>query len=142
MVAAWFDRLAHVVGSRSRRVALRTALGGATAAASGLLASAPPSHARKKCKKRKQTCPVCPPPPPVSFCAGKNQCAQIADRPCQASGESCVCWIRQDNATPFCGTDGPQVDTCDSCTAEQICVVLGGACASNFACVSPCPDPL
>jgi hypothetical protein len=69
MDASLFDRLAQAIGERSRRGALRTALAGATLAATGLLASAPTSEAKKK-KKRKK-CPTCPTCPVCPTCTGK-----------------------------------------------------------------------
>jgi hypothetical protein len=58
MKGSGVDRSNRVVDAGSRRFALKSALGGAAIAVSGLLSSSSESQARKK--KRKKKCPTCP----------------------------------------------------------------------------------
>jgi hypothetical protein len=141
-----FDALARAVpAAGSRRRAVGAVLGGSLAAL-GLREAGAKKH-KKNHKKDKDTCPppttsTCPPPPTPAFCAGKNECAQIASTPCATSGSACNCWMRQDNATSYCSVvaTGPHL-SCAPCTAGQICVVLGGKCSTGYGCVTPCPNP-
>jgi hypothetical protein len=64
MDASLFDRLAQALAVRSRRGALRTALGGAAVAATGLLVSIPSAGAKKKKKRRKSALTARPAPCP------------------------------------------------------------------------------
>src|SRR4051812_36502746 len=123
MDASRFDGLTRSLGNSSRRSALRSVVGGGAVAAAGLLAAAPASEAKKKKhKKHCPNCPDCPAPSPPAFCAGKNTCAQSSNSPCQASGTECVCWLRQDTATTFCGTNPTAfVGSCSGCSAGQVC---------------------
>jgi hypothetical protein len=99
--------------------------------------SAMPELAAKRKKKKK-----CRKPPRPGVCAGQNQCAQVASTSCEASGsDACQCWLRQDDATSFCGQFAGPAGNCAACAAGQTCVVLGGVCVGGFGCVVPCPDP-
>jgi hypothetical protein len=40
--------------------------------------------------------------PAPEICAGRNDCAQAGSAQCGATNDLCQCWVRQDNATPFC----------------------------------------
>ena len=105
---------------------------------------------KRKTKCKTTTCPecVCPPPsappPPAPFCQGKNTCTQ-GDQPCQQEGTAaCFCYVRADNAEPFCGrlvAGQPPVGSCTQCAAGQECMVLGGECPTGYACVTACPAP-
>jgi hypothetical protein len=122
---------AHYTAWTRRRVSvlalgLTAALGGRTM----------PELAAKRKKKKK-----CRKPPRPGVCAGQNQCAQAASTSCEGSGSPCNCWLRQDNATSFCGQIVGTAGDCSLCAAGQTCVVLGGACIGGFGCVVPCPDP-
>jgi hypothetical protein len=89
------------------------------------------------------TCPTLPEPPSAPFCAGKNDCAQTGNITCQASGEECFCFIRQDNASAFCGSASTSaVNDCSACAAGEVCVIFGGKCVAGFGCSRPCPNPL
>lgn len=56
MDGSMIDRLAEVIEGTSRRHALRTALGGAAVATTGMVASGLGSEAKKKKKCKKKTC--------------------------------------------------------------------------------------
>ena len=100
-----FDRLTQTVGGRSRRSTLRTALGGATVAAAGLLVSATGNGAKNK-KKRKR----------CKRCHGKAQGeACLTNKECCANDTRLAC--------AFTSTDGP-----------ICCGVLGAPCGVSGDC--------
>ena len=111
----------------SRRRGLVAALGGSLAALG--LRDTGAKNKRKKKKKTRCTCPPPPTLPPAPFCAGKNTCAQGAEVRCEVAGASdrCYCWVRQDNATPFCGTETQTGSSCSICTENEVCVIFGGS---------------
>jgi hypothetical protein len=99
MDASRFDRLVQVVGGGSRRTALRTALGGATVAAAGLLASTTGIGAKKK--KRKKKCQT-------KTCQGKAQGeACTTNKECCANETQLACARASGVNQPVCcGTLG------------------------------------
>lgn len=127
-----------LTGIRSRRATVLVTLGGAALAAD--LLHAPPANPAKKRRRHRQRCPAPPTPPPPPFCQAKNQCAQAASVPCEASGTACQCWVRADTAAPICGSLSATSGSC-ACAAGTVCVVLGGFCVGGFGCVTPCPNP-
>ena len=121
MDTSGFDRLVQMVSGRSRRTALRTAFGGATVAAAGLLASATGSGAKKK--KRKKKC---------KKCHGKAQGeACLTNKECCANETRLACAFTSGVNQPVCcgvlgapcGVDG---DCClgFECFAGDRCVFL------------------
>ena len=110
-------------------------------AAVGTVSALVPRHVAGKKKKKK--CPTCPVPttPAPAFCAGKNTCAQSGQANCEASGDECFCFIREDNAASICGIGQGITQNCGTCPSGTVCVMLGGGCGSGFGCVAPCPNP-
>ena len=129
------SRLTRAVDERSRRHALRTALGGITLAAAGLVAAAPPSKAkknnRKNKRKKKKTCPDCPVCQNCPTCPPQCVGKALGDA-CQNIKECCG------NETNLsCGlTDGGGSDT-------VCCGTLGAPCVGDADCCLPffCPGP-
>jgi hypothetical protein len=146
MDADRFDTLSRTLGTPVPRRGTLAALLGGTLGLRGLTETT--AKHKKKHEKPCPTCatpPVCPgppSPPPAPYCAGKNTCARFASYPCEASGPACFCFLQADTATTFCGRSAPPVTDCASCTAGQVCAVLGGVCAGRFMCSDPCPNPL
>jgi hypothetical protein len=99
MDASAFDRLTLLAGGSSRRGALKTALGGATLAAAGVLTSAG-AHAKRRRKKCKKKCPTCSGKSLGQVCARTSECCatqtNLACAFTSASNEETVC----------CGTTG------------------------------------
>ena len=118
MDASTFDRLSRLLGDGSRRIALRTILGGTLVAAAGTLASATGGDAKKK-KKRKK-CPDCPTCPVCPTCVGK------------ALGTSCF------TARECCGNETNR--SCARATGggAPVCCGTGGSpCSVDGDCCNP-----
>jgi hypothetical protein len=112
-----FDKLTRSVGGRSRRSALRTALGGAVMAATGLLVSATGNEARNK-KKRKR----------CKKCRGKAQgAACLTNRECCANETRLACALTSAAAGPVCcGVLGASCGVAADCCRGFEC--SGGQC--------------
>lgn len=117
MDASTFDRLTQAVGSRSRRSALKTAIGGATVAAAGLLVSATGSGAKKKRKRCKK-------------CHGKAQGEEcLTNKECCANETRLACAFASGVNQPVCcGVDGAP------CGVDGDCC-LGFECFASDRCV-------
>lgn len=115
-----FDKLVRLAGGGStRRIALKSALGGAALAAVGLAASAIETTAKKKKKKCKK-------------CKGKNlgeSCT--SNKECCTNETNRLCAIPSDPPSPgtfCCGGVGAQCSSTDDCCGDFTCD--GGVCDS------------
>ncbi len=132
MKAFAYDRLARVVGQRSRRSALRTALGGATVAATGVLAATERGASKDQCKKklrkvkqRLEECEACTPKAIGEACAAAEECCGAT------TGLSCARSSEGSETPVCCGTAGVECiglgdDACCAgffCSPDNVCVV-------------------
>lgn len=124
MNASAFDRLTQLEGGRSRRSALRSALGGTTLAAVGLVTSAASGDAKKKRKKcKKKTCPKCLGKALGDVCARTTEC----------------CPIQTNLACGFTPTSGADTVCCG--TAGVACPGGDHECCFDFTCVNGTCQP-
>lgn len=108
----------HVGGGSTRRIALRSALGGAALAAVGLAASTGETEAKKKKKKCK-----CKPKDLGESCTSNKQCC--------TNETNRLCAIPSSPPSPgtfCCGGVGAQCSSTDDCCGDFTCD--GGICDS------------